>query len=76
VEEFLNLKPDYVPQHECDGPNETDWPSEVISLVANGRSRTLAHNVGCKARPNTFLSGIVKLGEAIDKLTDGMFVKN
>ena len=76
TEEFLNLKPGYVPEQECDGPNETDWPTEVISLTANGKSRTLTHNVGCKARPDTFLNGIVKLGEAIDELTDSLFIKN
>jgi hypothetical protein len=76
MEEFLSLKPDYAPRQECDGPSETDWPLEIISLTANGRSRMFTHDTGCKPRPNTFLSGIVRLGEGIDKLTDSMFIKN
>lgn len=76
TEQFLNLKSDYVPKQECDGPNETDWPSEVISIIANGRSRTITHNVGCKARPNTFLVKLVEFASAIDRLTNDMFIKD
>ena len=73
VNEFLNITTDQ--ERECDGPNETDWPVEIITVSAKNRSRTVTRDKGCKPRPDTLLNHVVKLGEAIDELTDGMFVK-
>ncbi len=46
------------------------------SRFANRRSRTVTHNEGCIPRPKTILGKLVELGSAIDKLTNGMFIKN
>ncbi|MDM7921463.1 MAG: DUF6438 domain-containing protein [Pyrinomonadaceae bacterium] len=73
VNKFLNITTEQ--ERECDGPNETDWPVEIITVSANGRSKTVSRDKGCKPRPDTLLNHVVKLGEAIDELTDGMFIK-
>src|SRR5690606_16483713 len=72
---FLELDPDYLPSQECDGPFETDHPSEVISIRANGRFREFIRNKGCKPRPGTLLLRLIALGDEIDRLTDDIFLK-
>jgi hypothetical protein len=72
---FFRQRSEYKPEQDCDGPYETDWPSESISITSDGRSRVITHNQGCRVRPNSFLSKVVKLAEEIDRLTNGMFIK-
>jgi hypothetical protein len=68
--DFFKFRDEYESGEICE-QYATDFPSEIISIQINGKSKKVLHNFGCWGeKAKIELTPLVNLGENIDKITN------